>query len=34
MGKISDALEKHGVEREQNRIEIQSDSAITPQDSP
>ena len=34
MGKISDALEKQSAEREKNRIEIQSDSAITPQDSP
>lgn len=29
MGKISDALEKHGAEREENRIEIKADSAIT-----
>jgi capsular exopolysaccharide synthesis family protein len=34
MGKISDALEKHGAEREQNRVEIKSDSAITPKASP
>ena len=30
MGKISDALEKHGAEREQRRVEIKSDSPITP----
>ena len=34
MGKISDALEKHGAEREQNRVEIKTDSAITPKASP
>jgi protein-tyrosine kinase len=34
MGKISDALEKNSVERERNRIEIKSDSAITPKASP
>jgi capsular exopolysaccharide synthesis family protein len=34
MGKISDALEKHSAERERNRIEMKSDSAITPQASP
>ena len=34
MGKISDALEKHSVERERNRIEIKSDQAITPKASP
>lgn len=34
MGKISDALEKRGAERERNRIEIKSDSAITPKISP
>jgi len=34
MGKISDALEKHGAEREQNRVEIKSDSAIMPKASP
>jgi len=34
MGKISDVLEKHGAEREQNRIEIKSDSAIMPKSAP
>lgn len=34
MGKISDALEKHGAEREQNRVELKSDSAITTKASP
>jgi capsular exopolysaccharide synthesis family protein len=34
MGKISDALEKHGSEREQNRVEIQSETAIIPKLSP
>jgi capsular exopolysaccharide synthesis family protein len=29
MGKISDAFEKHGVERVQNQIDMKSDSAIT-----
>ena len=29
MGKISDALEKHGAERQQNQIDMKSDSAIT-----
>jgi len=33
MGKISDALEKHGSEREQNRVEIKSDLAIMPKPS-
>jgi len=33
MGKISDALEKHSTEREQNRIEMRSDSALTPKTS-
>lgn len=34
MGKISDALEKHGTEREQARIDIRTDSAITTKASP
>jgi capsular exopolysaccharide synthesis family protein len=34
MGKISDALEKKGTESQQQRIEIRSDSAITPKSSP
>lgn len=34
MGKISDALEKHGAEREQARIEIKTDSAITTKAKP
>ena len=34
MGKISDALEKQGAEREQKRVEIGSDSTITPKASP
>ena len=29
MGKISDAFEKHGTERQQNQIDMKSDSAIT-----
>ena len=34
MGKISDALEKHGAERQQNQVEMKTDSAITPKASP
>jgi capsular exopolysaccharide synthesis family protein len=34
MGKISDAIDKHSAERERNRIEIKSDSVITPKASP
>jgi capsular exopolysaccharide synthesis family protein len=33
MGKISDALEKQGAESQQNKVEIRSDSAITPKSS-
>jgi len=34
MGKISDALEKHGAERQQSRVEIKTDTAITPKATP
>jgi capsular exopolysaccharide synthesis family protein len=34
MGKISDALDKHSAERERKRIEIKSDSPMTPTASP
>ena len=34
MGKISDALDKHGAEREQARIEVKTDSAIINKVSP
>jgi len=34
MGKISAALEKHSTEREQNRVELRSDSVIKPKASP
>lgn len=34
MGKISDALEKHGSESQQNKVEIESDSVIISKSSP
>jgi len=34
MGKISAALEKHSTEREQNHVQLRSDSAIKPKASP